>query len=215
MRVLIACESSGRVRDAFRRLGHDAWSCDILPTEIPGQHLQRDVLSVFAAIRSGDIAPFDLLIAHPPCDYLANSGVQWLDKKPGRRALMEEGCRFFNAMLSAPVPHICVENPIPHKYAVANIGRYTQVTQPWMFGEKKTKATCLWLRNLAPLVADNKVGPPPKRRHMTPEEVREWHAVHMEAPGPNRKSNRSRTYFGVARALAEQLTTQLFEKGIY
>jgi hypothetical protein len=146
MRVLVACEFSGRVRDAFIAAGHDATSCDLLPTETPGPHIEGSVLDVIAD-------GWDLMVAHPPCTYLANSGVQWLHTRPGRWELMEEGAEFFLALLNAPIPRVAVENPVPHRYARELIGRPTQYVQPYEFGVLETKRTGLWLRNLPPLVA--------------------------------------------------------------
>ena len=126
MRVLVACEYSGRVRDAFIAQGHSAMSCDLLPSEAPGPHYQGDVREV--------LMPdcWDLLIAHPPCTYLANSGVRWLRTKPGRWEQMETGALFFKSLLEANIPRVAVENPVMHKYAVEIIGRrQDQTVQPW------------------------------------------------------------------------------------
>ena len=152
VRVLIACEYSQIVTKAFRDRGHEAYSCDILPTEgNPSYHLQGNVLHHLQGIVSNDeLTPWDLMIAHPPCTYLANSGVRWLYEKTGRMFDMVDGARFFTRLLEAPVPRICVENPIPHKHAC--LPKYDQIVQPWMFGGNESKATCLWLRNLPPLV---------------------------------------------------------------
>lgn len=187
MRVLIACEFSGIVREAFRRRGHDAWSCDLLPTERPGQHIEGDVLNV---LDDG----WDLMIAHPPCTYLCNSGVRWLHEdydQMNRWTLMEEACDFFRRFLDAPVGYIAIENPIPHKYARKHIGLYSQIIQPWQFGHGETKATCLWLKNL-PLLKPTDV--------VMEREPR----AHYESPSPDRWKNRSRTYQGIAAAMAEQ-----------
>lgn len=183
MRVLVACEYSGIVREAFKARGHDAWSCDILPTEIEGQHIQGDVLNI---INDG----WDLMIAHPPCTRLCNSGVCWLDK----RNLWDEmnaAAAFFCQFLNAPIPMIAVENPIPHKYARAIIGKYTQVIQPWQFGHGETKATCLWLKNLPKLKPTNIVTGREQRLHYLP-------------PSPDRAKLRSKTYEGIAAAMADQ-----------
>lgn len=147
MRVLVACEYSGRVRDAFIAAGHDAMSADLLPTESPGPHYQGDARDVL-------YEEWDLLVAHPPCTYLANSGVQHLHKQPGRWQLMEEGAALFLSFLNAPVRRIAVENPVPHRYARELIGRPTQWIQPHEFGTLETKRTGLWLRNLPPLLAN-------------------------------------------------------------
>lgn len=130
MKVLIACEFSGIVRDAFSNNGHDAWSCDLLPTESnqtikEGKHIQGDVLDILG---NG----FDLMIGHPPCTYICNSGVRWLHTEKGRVHKMKLACEFFKQLLDAPIKMICIENPIPHKYAVSEIGTsYSQIIQPW------------------------------------------------------------------------------------
>jgi hypothetical protein len=158
LRVLVACEFSGAVRDAFRALGHDAMSCDLLPTETPGPHYQGDVRDVLTAGR------WDVMIAHPPCTYLTRSGYHWCnrpDSAPGvmplkgepRRKAMIEAAAFFAMLLSAPVAHIAVENPRPISHA--NLPPPSQVITPWQHGHGETKDTCLWLVNLPPLVPSN------------------------------------------------------------
>lgn len=197
LRVLIACERSAIVRDAFRARGHDAWSCDLAECEgDPTYHLQCDVRTVLA---NG----WDLMIAHPDCTYITNSGVQWLwnvprKPKPGvlygppRWEALDRACGFFKELLNAPIPKIGAENPIPHKYAIERIGRtYDQRIQPYDFGHGETKATCLWLKNLPPLISTLRVQEREQR-------------VFKEPPGPNRWINRSRTYQGIADAMAEQ-----------
>lgn len=145
MRVLVACEYSGRVRDAFQKRGHFAMSCDLLPSDSDGFHYKGNALELLDM-------QWDLLIAHPPCTYLTNSGVRWLKEDPTRWELLDEGAAFFKKMLDAPISRKCIENPIQHKYAKERIGRsYDQVIQPWMFGHMEQKATCLWLENLPPL----------------------------------------------------------------
>lgn len=136
MKILVACEYSGRVRDAFIAQGHDAMSCDIMPTDADGPHYQGDVMDL---INDG----WDMMIAHPPCTYLTNAGVTWLHRDPERWALLDAGAAFFKALLDAPIPRICIENPIMHKYAKERIGgiNQTQVIQPWMFGHMEQKAT--------------------------------------------------------------------------
>jgi hypothetical protein len=184
-RVLVACEYSGIVRDAFRRRGFHAMSCDLLPTEAPGPHYEGDVRDVL-----GD--GWDLMVAHPTCTYLTNSGVRWLHERDGRWALMEEGADFLRSLLDAPIPRIAVENPVPHRYAVERIGRrYDQAFQPWEFGHPETKRTCLWLKNLPPLL--------PTAIAQTAEA-----RVHRMAPGPNRQKERSRFFPAVADAMADQ-----------
>lgn len=186
MKVLIACEFSGIVREAFRARGHDAWSCDLLPAEDDNTfHVEGDALET-ALDRS-----WDLMIAHPPCTRLANSGVCWLEKR-GLWGEMREAAAFFRELLNAPIPRIAVENPIPHRYAVEQIGRkYDQIIQPWQFGHGETKATCLWLKNLPLLKPTNIVDGRVAR-------------VHREPPGPDRWKNRSRTMIGIAKAMSQQ-----------
>ena len=145
-RVLVACEYSGAVRDAFIAEGCDAISCDLLPTDVPGPHYQGSVYDLMDE-------PFDLVVAHPPCTYLSNSGVVWLHRDPERWGLMLEGAEFFAAMAGFNSPRIAIENPIQHKYAkeAHGLGTQTQVIQPYMFGHPEQKATCLWLFGLPPL----------------------------------------------------------------
>lgn len=189
MRVLVACEFSGIVRDAFAARGHDAWSCDLLPSERNGQHLLGDVWPHL------NFQSWDLLIAHPPCTYLCNSGVCWLYggkgkvRDPERWQAMEQGRDFFCKLWTAPIHRIAIENPIPHKYG--RLPAYTQIIQPWQHGHGETKATCLWLKNLPPLQPSNIVDGRKPRSH-------------FESPGPDRWKERSRTLTGIAAAMAEQ-----------
>lgn len=180
MRVLVACEFSGAVRDAFASHGCDAWSCDLLETEKPGNHIVGDALE---AINSGS---WDLLIAHPPCTHLAVSGSRWFMEK---RNEQWAALRFFAAMLTAPVEHIAVENPV--SVVSSRIRKPDQIIQPWQFGHGETKATCLWLKNLPRLKPTNVV------------EGR-YNRAHRMSPGPNRWKDRSRTYPGIAQAMADQ-----------
>ena len=201
MKVLVACEFSGIVRDAFAERGHRATSCDILPSERPGEHIQGDVRRLLRE-------PWDLVIAHPPCTYLTNAGVRWLWKQ-GRKWLGEnktiendidperwgglyEGVKFFKECLEANAPKVAVENPIMHKYARAMVGRGPDcITHPWEHGLGESKAICWWTRNLPPLEPTNIVaGRTPK--------------VHHASPGPDRWKERSRFFEGVAAAMAEQ-----------
>ncbi len=184
MKVIVACEYSGKARDAFSALGHDATSCDILPTDKPGQHIQGDVRDV-------DLSKYDLMIGHPPCTYLCNSGVRWLAGNAERWAAMEKARDFFKWLINAPVDHIAIENPIPHKHA--KLPRYSQVIQPWQFGHGETKATCLWLKNLQPLVPTEIVSGREQRLHRLP-------------PSADRWKIRSETYQGIADAMAAQWT---------
>lgn len=179
MKVLIACEYSGTVRDAFSALGHDATSCDFLPTERPGKHYQGNVLDI---IGNG----YDLMIAHPPCTHLAVSGSRWFAKKQKEQA---EALEFVRLLLSAPIPYIALENPV--SIISTRIRKPTQTIQPWMFGHGETKATCLWLKGLPPLRPTNIV------------EGREQRIWKMP-PGPDRWKERSRTFQGIADAMARQ-----------
>lgn len=160
MRVLVACEYSGTVRDAFISAGHDAISCDILPTDKPGPHYQGDVRDMLHE-------RFDLIIAHPPCTYLCNSGVCHLHKDPARWAKLEDAAKFFKLFLDIDGPRVAIENPIMHKYGKGLIGgvNQTQVVQPWMFGHTETKATCLWLKGLPDLQPTNNVKEDLKSMH--------------------------------------------------
>ncbi len=186
-KVLVACEYSGRVRDAFLALGHDAISCDLLPTESPGPHRQCDVSDMLGE-------RWDLVIAHPPCTYLANSGVRWRVER-NEWDLVREGAEFFLACLGANAPRVAVENPVMHKYAREAIGgeRPSFSVQPWQFGDPAKKRTCFWTRGLPPLRATS--------RMTADEAVAE---CHLAAPGPNRWKERSRTYQGIANAIADQ-----------
>lgn len=189
MRVLIACESSGAVRDAFIRAGHDAMSCDLLPTDSPGPHYQGDVRDVIHA-------QWDLLIAHPPCTHLAVSGAAWFkDKKmDGRQAT---AISFFMEMIKADIPKICVENPVCIMFSLYR--KPDQIIQPYMFGHKETKATCLWLKGLSPLIATDDV----KEETMALPE-KERMRVHYLPPSADRWKERSKTFQGVADAMAAQ-----------
>lgn len=206
MRVLVACEFSGIVRDAFAAKGHDAWSCDLLPTERTGNHIQGDVLAI---LNDG----WDMMIAHPPCTYLSNSGVRWLyeheeinGKKIGSPYLyrggdrfkkMCEAAEFFMRLLSSKIPLVCVENPTQHKHA--KLPKWTQTIQPWQFGTTETKRTCLWLQGLPPLVETKNV-----YEEMMKLPYGQRAKVHFMSPGELREKNRSRTYEGIAQAMADQ-----------
>lgn len=194
MKILIACEYSGIVREAFRKLGHDAWSCDLLPSDDNSPyHIQGDVLD---HLTDG----WDLMIAHPPCTYLTNAGVTWLHKQPERWEKMREGAEFFKTLLNAPIPLLAVENPIMHKYAVEIIGRrQDQVVQPWMFGHMERKATCLWLKGLPRLEPTSNVK---EEMLKLPKNVQQ--RLHYLSPGPNRWKLRSTTFQGIADAMANQ-----------
>jgi hypothetical protein len=194
MKVGILCEFSGIVRDAFIARGHDAISCDILRTDNPGPHHVGDAIE-FATSNS-----FDLIIAHPPCTYLANSGAKHLykncNKYDGINAerwdAMEQASIFFRQILELNTPRLCVENPIIHCHAAERIGRrQDQIIQPWQFGHGETKATCLWLKGLPKLKPSNIVS------GRTPR-------VHYASPSPDRWKERSKTLSGIADAMAEQ-----------
>jgi len=198
MKVLVACEFSGRVRDAFLKRGHDAWSCDFLETESPGPHIQGDVLEILDE-------EWDLMIAHPPCKYLAVSGARWFyhpedrhlptsqrrphPKFPNRKQHRDEALQFVRDLLGAPIPHITLENPV--SLISSMIRKPDQYIHPWMFGHGEVKKTGFWLKNLPLLEPTNIVSGREKR-------------VWKEPPGPNQWRNRSRTYLGVAEAMADQ-----------
>lgn len=194
MKILIACEYSGRVREAFRRRGHDAYSCDLLPADDgSAYHIQGDVSAILKE-------QWDLMVAHPPCTYLANSGVRHLHKDKTRWLKLDKAAAFFKALLQSDIPKKVIENPIPHKYAIERIGtKYSQIIQPWMFGHKETKATCLWLHGLpklkptSDLQAETMALPARKRQRL----------FHLP-PSPTRWKKRSTTYHGIADALANQ-----------
>ncbi len=194
MRVLVACEYSGKVREAFRKLGHDAWSCDLLPADDNSPyHYQGDIFDI---IDQG----WDLMIAHPPCTYLTNAGVSWLYRKEGRWEDMKDGALFFKKLLEANIPKIAVENPIMHKYAVEIIGRrQDQVIQPWMFGHMEQKATCLWLKGLPLLKPTNDV-----KEEMLKLDPKVRQRLHYLPPSKDRWKIRSETYQGIADAFAQQ-----------
>ncbi len=181
MRVLVACEYSGIVRDAFADRGHDAMSCDLLPTEKPGPHHLGDVRDVIHD-------NWDLMIAHPPCTHLAVSGARWFKDKQQEQA---EALEFVKLLLDAPISLIALENPV--SVISSQIRKPDQIVQPWQYGHGETKATCLWLKGLPPLKPTNVV------------EGREQR-VHRMAPGPNRWRERSRTFTGIAEAMASQWT---------
>lgn len=196
LKVLVACEYSATVRDAFRALGHDAWSCDILPTDgDPRWHIEGDALEVVYG------QDWDLMIAHPPCTYMTNAGVTWLHKDPTRWAKLDEGAAFFKALWDAPIERIAIENPVMHKYAKERIGgmQQTQTIQPYQFGHMEQKATCLWLKGLIPLMpttdlkAETKALPDNQRQRL-----------HYLPPSADRWKLRSTTFKGIAEAMAAQ-----------
>jgi len=195
LRVLVACEFSGMVRDAFLERGHDAWSCDMLPDERgSNRHIRGDVRDIL------DERWDMVIVAHPPCTRLCNSGVRWLDEPPPGRTReemwqeLEAGADLFSTLWNASAPCIAVENPVMHKHAKARIRGYAppaQSVQPWQFGHPETKRTCLWLKNLPPLRPTNIVAGREPRVHRMP-------------PSPTRWRERSRFFAGIAAAMAEQ-----------
>lgn len=194
MRVLIACEYSGRVRDAFRERGHDAMSCDLLPTEVDGPHYQGDVFDI---INDG----WDLMIAHPPCTYLCSSGLHWNKRRPERAALTEEALVFVQRLMDAPIKRMAIENPIG--CIGTRIRKPDQIIQPWMFGDDASKATCLWLNGLMPLYPTQMVEPrivDGKKRWGNQTDS----GQNKLPPSDDRWKIRSETYIGIARAMASQ-----------
>jgi len=186
LKVLVACEFSGVVRDAFIARGHDAWSCDILPDEKPGPHFIGDVLPVLGR-------GWDLIIVHPPCTYL-----HWNGRRPGRAKLTAAALDFVRAIFAAPVPRLALENPVG--CISSQIRRPDQIVQPFMFGHPESKKTCLWLRGLPPLVSTKLLPLPVSGRW----ENQTKSGQNKLPPSPDRWKERSRTYPGLAAAMAEQ-----------
>lgn len=185
MRVLVACEFSGIVRDAFRARGHDAVSCDLLPCELDGPHYQMDVRTILKD------CGWDLMIAHPPCTHLAVSGARWF---PGKRKEQAEALDFVRLLMNAPIERIAIENPV--SIISSKIRKPDQIIQPWQFGHGEIKATCLWLKNLPPLVPTKIVAGRTARVHRMP-------------PSSDRWKERSRTLQGIADAMAQQWSNLL------
>ena len=179
MKILVACEFSGVVRDAFRARGHDAWSCDLLESETAGPHHCGDVRDILSD-------GWDLMIGHPPCTFLAVSGARWFAERKEQQA---EALDFVRLLMDAPIPRICIENPV--SVISTRIRKPDQIVQPWMFGHGETKSTCLWLKGL------------PK---LTPSAIVDGreNRIHKMSPGKNRWRERSRTYQGIAKAMANQ-----------
>jgi hypothetical protein len=191
LKVLIACEYSGRVRDAFAKLGHFAMSCDLLPSDAPGLHYQGDVFDV---IDQG----WDIMIAHPPCTHLAVSGAKHFAAKQAS-GVQQEALEFVRRLLDAPVPKIALENPV--SIISSRIRKPDQIIQPYMFGHEATKTTCLWLKGLPDLTPTNVVGK--GERHVTKsgKSLPKWYNL---PPGPDRWKTRSATFQGIADAMAAQ-----------
>lgn len=188
MRVLVACEFSGIVRDAFITKGHDAWSCDLLPTEKPGPHIQGDVLEI---LNDG----WDMMIAHPPCTYLCRNRARQNSIEDTQEIINRDNI-FFMKFFNAPIAKICIENPVPSK--MAGLPPYTQKIQPWYFGHDYSKKTCLWLKNLPPLMPTELV----KITHIVTANgfryTKGWYKM------PRTSKDRSRTFTGIAQAMADQ-----------
>ena len=194
MKVLIACEFSGTVRDAFIKNGHDAMSCDLEPTEVPGPHYQGNVMDVINQ-------DWDLMIAFPPCTHLAVSGARHFVTKQadGRQ---KQGIQFFLQMANAKIPRIAIENPIG---IMSNLYKQpTQIIQPWEYGHNTTKATCLWLKGVEPLKPTNIVEPEPRAVYASGKTMPKWYADAWSKSPKERSIIRSKTFPGIAKAMAEQ-----------
>ncbi|MBE3142908.1 MAG: DNA cytosine methyltransferase [Planctomycetes bacterium] len=187
MKILVACEFSGIVREAFKAKGHDAWSCDLLPTDIPGQHIQGDVLEI---LEDG----WDMMIAHPPCTYLCRHRSRWNTAK--NKKDIRSAKRFFMRFMDCKIPKICVENPVPLR--AIGLPPYQQIIQPWQFGHDYSKRTCLWLKNLPPL---KPTGIVKLSYYVTPNGRRFTKGWYFT---PRNGKDRSRTFPGIAAAMAEQ-----------
>lgn len=194
MKILIACEFSGIVREAFRSKGHDAWSCDLLPTEIPGQHIQGNILDY---LNKG----WDLMIAHPPCTHLAVSGARYFKEKQadGRQ---QAALEFVKNLMNAPIGKICIENPV--SIISTKIRKPDQIIQPFWFGDPHYKTTCLWLKNLSKLNATNIVEPEFTVYKSTGKRVSKHHYDTFYLPKEQRGKVRSITFGGIAKAMADQ-----------
>jgi hypothetical protein len=216
VKVLIACEYSGRVRDAFIKLGHDAISCDLLPTESPGPHYQGSVLDIinwshlrrfdfedghgshsswFPVGTEGNALGFDLMIAHPPCTYLAVSGLHWNKRNPERAIETEKALEFVKTLMNVAIPSICIENPV--SCISTRIRKPDQIIQPWWFGEDASKKTCLWLKGL-PLLTPTNIIKKDRYANQTAS------GQNNLGPSPDRWKIRSTTYQGIADAMANQ-----------
>lgn len=191
MKVLVACEYSGIVRDAFIKMGHNAMSCDLLPTEQPGPHYQGDVFDIIGG-------GWDLMIAHPPCTYLSSSGLHWNGRVPGRQELTEEALEFVRRLLNAPIEKIALENPVG--CISSQIRKPDQIIQPWHFGDDASKKTCLWLKNL-PLLTDTNRLPGDNQTRRANQTASGQNKL---GPSPDRQKIRSKTYQGIADAMATQ-----------
>jgi site-specific DNA-cytosine methylase len=208
MKVLVACEFSGIVREAFAKRGHDAWSCDLQDTEIPGNHYTGDVFDI---INDG----FDLMIAHPPCTYISYAGTRWWND-PGRCKLRLEALDFFRRLWEAPIEKICIENP--RGCASPTIAKYSQVINPYYFGDEASKPTWLWLKNLPPLIHSKQDTLFEKKTHVSKGEFiyhvvkstgkikgdAKWYTDALKLSPKDRANLRSKTFQGIADAMVDQ-----------
>ena len=201
MKVLVACEYSGIVRDAFTAKGHDAWSCDILPTESEGNHIQDDILK---HLDNG----WDLMIAHPPCTYLSNAGIRWFneekygDKARLRKQLRLESLEFVKKLYYCNIPKICIENPVG--YLNHNFRKPDQIVQPYFFGDEESKRTCFWFKNLSPLKHTKLVKPKIYGYYKTGNKIGKPIYFHEYNSGKDRAKVRSKFWKGIANAMANQ-----------
>ena len=200
MRILIACEFSGIVRDAFKAKGHDAWSCDLLPTERPGQHIQDDVLK---HLYDG----WDMMIAHPPCTYLTVTGNKWFkpeykDRFPSRDQDRKDGIGFFIKLYNANTPRIAIENPIGIMSTI--LRKPDQIIQPYQFGHEASKSTCLWLKGLSLLTPTNIVGKGEYITYKSGKRCTKWYADAAKYDAKTRAKIRNKTFQGIANGMAEQ-----------
>jgi len=201
MRVLVACEYSGIVRDAFAKIGHDDWSCDILPTESKGNHIQDDVLK---HLDKG----WDLMIAHPPCTYLSNAGIRWFneekygEKAKLRKQLRLEALEFVKKLYYCNIPNICIENPVG--YLNYNFKKPDQIIQPYFFGDEESKRTCFWFKNLKPLKHTQLVKPKIYGYYKSGKKIGKPIYFHEHFSGKDRSKIRSKFWNGVAQAMADQ-----------
>ncbi len=198
MKILVACEYSGRVRDAFRAAGHDAWSCDLLPCDAdPAYHIQGDVVPLLGQ-------GWDLMVAHPPCTYLCSSGLHWNKRVEGRQAKTEAALDFVRTLLSCPIPRVAIENPVG--CISTRIRKPDQTIQPWQFGHDASKATCLWLKGLpllrpTAIISPRMVNGKPRWANQTDS------GQNRLGPSTDRWKIRSETYSGIATAMAQQWGT--------
>ena len=191
LRVLVACEYSGVVRNAFQSLGHEAWSCDLLESETDGNHFQCDVREIIGG-------GYDLMIAHPPCTYLCSSGLHWNKLRPERAQKTEDALSFVQMLMDAPIKHIAIENPVG--CISSRIRKPDQTIQPWQFGHAESKATCFWLKDL-PRLMPTQIMAKPECGHWSNQTASGQNKL---APSPTRWKERSRTYLGIADAMAQQ-----------